>query len=69
MALKIVDMLIVALVFMAIFPTIYLAFTNVTGYNGVTTTIFGLVPLLIVIGLLYYAWNSSGGNKGKGGLI
>jgi heme/copper-type cytochrome/quinol oxidase subunit 2 len=67
--MKIVELLIVALVFMALFPTIYSAFVTPTGnavpYNATTTVIFALVPLLIVIGLLYYMWSSS---VGRGGL-
>jgi len=69
--MKIVELLIVALVFMALFPTIYSALVNPTGnsapYSATVTTIFTLVPLLIVVGLLYYAWSSSMGHK-KGGL-
>jgi len=79
---KIVEILIIALVFCALFPTIYSTFTNpqtlnISGnaspgeyyntYNPTVNTILTLVPLLIVIGLLYYAWSTSMGHK-KGGL-
>jgi heme/copper-type cytochrome/quinol oxidase subunit 2 len=68
--MRIVELLVVALVFMALFPTIYDAFVNPTGntvpYNATTTVIFQLVPLLIVIGLLYFMWNSSVGHKQGG---
>jgi hypothetical protein len=83
--MKIVEILIVALVFMALFPTIYSSLTNPTwyvstignnatytnataiGYPALYNTMFTLISLLIVIGLLYMMWSSSIGH-GKGGL-
>lgn len=69
--MKVLDILVVGLVFMALFPTIYNSFMvptgNTTPYSGVITTIFTIVPLLVVVGLLYYVWTSS--QKGHGGGI
>jgi len=42
-------------------------YTNATGipYPTLYNTIMGIVPLLIVVGLLYYVWSQSGqGKKG-----
>jgi len=67
---QVIEILIVGIVFMALFGTIYSTFTVPTGntvpYDATTTIILKIVPLLVVIGLLYYVWSSS--QKHKGGM-
>ena len=67
--MKIIEILITGLVFMALFPTVITMFLyptgNTTAYPALYMTIFSIVPLLIVVGLLYYVWSKS---QGKGGV-
>ncbi len=71
--MKIIEILITGLVFMALFPVVSDLFLhptgNTTAYSTLYMTIFSIVPLLIVVGLLYYVWSKSQGGKGKGGVI
>lgn len=65
--MKIIEILITGLVFMALFPTVITMFLNPTGnstaYPALYMTIFSIVPLLVVVGLLYYVWSKSQGGK------
>jgi len=80
---QVIEILILGIVFMALFssvgslftnPVWYVStqgnnatFTNTTGigYDATTAIILKIVPILIVIGVLYYVWSSS--QKGKTG--
>lgn len=70
--MKIIEILITGLVFMALFPTVINMFLtptgNTTAYPALYMTIFSIVPLLVVVGLLYYVWSKSQGGKGVKGI-
>lgn len=84
--MKVLEILIVGLVFMALFPLLSNTFFNtdwhvstignnatytnatVIPYPTLYSTIFGIVPLLVVVGLLYYVWSKSQGGKGVKGI-
>ena len=81
--MKVLEILIVGLVFMALFPLLSNTFfntawyvstignnatyTNATGipYPALYNAIFGIVPLLVVVGMLYLIWTKSY-HKGTG---
>jgi len=68
--MNVIEILITGLVFMALFPTLMTTFltptTNTTVIPALYMTIFSIVPLLIVVGLLAYVWSKSQGGKGAG---
>ena len=71
--MDIVEILIVVLIFTALFPTISEMFlhptTNSTPYPALYMTIFSIIPLLIVIGLMYYIWSGAQSGKKHGGIM
>jgi len=71
--MQIIEILIAGLIFMSLFPTLSDMFLhptgNTTAYPALYMTIFSIVPLLIVVGLLYYVWETSQGKKQKGGIL
>lgn len=67
-AMQVIEVLIAGLIFMAIFPSVMTMFLvpsgNTTPYPAMYLTIFSIVPLLLVIGLLYMVWGRKGGKGG-----
>jgi len=62
--MELVKILILGLVFMALFPTLMNVFITPTGnatpYPALYMTIFTIIPLLLVLGLLTKMWDHSG---------
>jgi len=62
--MDLVKILILGLIFMALFPTLMNTFTTPTGnatpYPALYMTIFTIIPLLLVLGLLTKMWGNSG---------